>query len=48
MPDITMRLESLGKIHCTAARRSSVTGEVEIRRNLPPSWAAALRREGSS
>ena len=42
MPDITMRLECLSKIHCTAARRNGVTGEIEIRRNLPPSWAQAV------
>jgi hypothetical protein len=27
----------------TGARHSGVFGEIEIRRNLPPSWAAAYK-----
>jgi len=42
MSDITIRVESLSKVHRTAVRRSGVFGASEISRNLPPSWAQAI------
>ena len=44
MSDIATCIESLSKIDRTGARRSDVFGEIEIRRNLPPSWAQAVER----
>ena len=39
MSDITIRVESLSKVHRTGARQSGIFHAIEIRRNLPPSWA---------
>jgi len=47
MSDIVTCIESLSKIHRTGARQSGVFGEIEIRRNVPSSWAQALGEETS-
>ena len=44
MSDITIRVESLSKVHRTGARQSGIFHEIEIRRNLPPSWTQAVER----